>query len=215
MCSVVREQTLTDDYLHTLFCEIEAIVNSRPITRVPGEVSDLEPLTPNHLLQLKSDVNLSPAIAGKLSQYAKRRWRQVQYLADLFWRRWTAEYLPQLLQRQKWVHPKRNAKEGDVVLIVNEATPRNAWPLGRVIETLPGSDGLVRRVKVKTKSNVLVRPIDKLCLLLEAEIPEQGELVEKADHEERSHRQHQAPSLQCVSNARPRRGAKPVKRLDL
>ncbi|XP_072020321.1 uncharacterized protein [Amphiura filiformis] len=75
MCSVIKEQILTDDSLRTLLCEIEAIVNSRPLTNVPGEVSDLEPLTPNHLLQLKSDMILPTAAVGKLSQYAKRRWR--------------------------------------------------------------------------------------------------------------------------------------------
>ena len=57
-------------------------------------------------------------------------------------------------------------------MVVNEATPRNVRPLARVIEVLPGTDGLVRRVKVKTKTNVLTRPVDKLCLLLEAEFPE-------------------------------------------
>ncbi|XP_072020456.1 uncharacterized protein [Amphiura filiformis] len=179
MCSVIKEQILTDDSLHTLLCEIEAIVNSRPLTNAPGEVSDLEPLTPNHLLQLKSDMILPPAAAGKLSQYAKRRWRQVQYLADLFWRRWIKEYLPQLQQRQKWIHPQRNAKVGDVVMVVNESTPRNVWPLGRVIETLPASDGLVRRVRVKTRTSILTRPIDKLCLLLESEVPDQDIGVKK------------------------------------
>ena len=99
MRSVIREQVLTDDTLHTLLCEIEAIVNNRPITSVPADASDPEPLTPNHLLQLKTTCNLPPTITGKLSQYAKRRWKQVQYLAGLFWRRWKAEYLPQLQQR--------------------------------------------------------------------------------------------------------------------
>ncbi|XP_072022069.1 uncharacterized protein [Amphiura filiformis] len=232
MCSVIKEQTLTDDSLRTLLCEIEAIVNSRPLTNVPGEVSDLEPLTPNHLLQLKSDMILPPAAAGKLSQYAKRRWRQVQYLADLFWRRWIKEYLPQLQQRQRWIHPQRNAKVGDVVMVVNESTPRNVWPLGRVIETLPASDGLVRRVRVKTRTSILTRPIDKLCLLLESEVPDLDIGVKKD-----STSTH--PSVQALGNpstkpkttssatnnetvsvsgtpeARPRRTLKPVKRLDL
>ncbi|XP_072041448.1 uncharacterized protein [Amphiura filiformis] len=84
MCSIVREQTLTDDSLHTLLCEIESILNNRPITTVPGESTDPEPLTPNHILLLKGDMNLPPAVTGKLNQYAKRRWKQVQYMSDLF-----------------------------------------------------------------------------------------------------------------------------------
>ena len=56
-----------------------------------------------------------------------------------------------------------------IVILIDEKLPRNTWHLGRVIETYPSSDGLVRSVKVKTKSadNVtnLIRPIHKLCLL--------------------------------------------------
>ena len=42
--------------------------------------------------------------------------------------------------------------------------------MGRVTETIPDSRGHVRRVKVRTKSNVLERPITKLCFLLEASV---------------------------------------------
>ncbi|KAK0151921.1 hypothetical protein N1851_006691 [Merluccius polli] len=72
-------------------------------------------------------------------------------------------------QRQKWAHIKRNFKENDLVVIVDPTAPRNSWPLGRVMKTLPGHKGLVRSVLVKTKTNTLQRPIDKLCLVLEAE----------------------------------------------
>ena len=41
-------------------CEVEAIVNSRPLTTVSGEPDDLEPLTPNHILTTKSTVILPP-----------------------------------------------------------------------------------------------------------------------------------------------------------
>ena len=94
-----------------------------------------------------------------------RRWRHVQYLADQFWKRWVKEYLPTLQLRQKWLETKRNLQTNDVVLVMDDSLPRNSWPLGRVVKTFPGKDGLVRSVEVKTATNVLVRPIDKLCLL--------------------------------------------------
>lgn len=86
-----------------------------------------------------------------------------------FWKRWTTEYLTLMQQRQKWVNITRNFKENDVVVIVDPTAPRNSWPLGRVVKTLPGPKGLVRSVLVKTKANVVQRPISKLCLILEAE----------------------------------------------
>ena len=150
-------------------CEVEGIMNSRPITTVSGDPNDIEPLTPNHLLLLKSEVALPPGLFKKEDLLSHRQWRQVQYLADLFWRRWSKEYLPLLQLRQKWVKPKRNLAVGDVVLISTEASHHNSWPLGRIVETFPDKRGFVRQVRVRTKSAVYERPVEKLCLLVEGE----------------------------------------------
>ncbi len=56
---------------------------------------------------------------------------------------------------------------GDIVLVLDPTAPRGSWPLGRVLETFPDDKGLVRTVKIKTKSSVLERPVGKICLLLE------------------------------------------------
>ena len=37
--------------------------------------------------------------------------------------------------------------------------------MGRVAEGVPGQDGRVRSVKVKTKDGVFMRPVNKVCLL--------------------------------------------------
>ena len=57
---------------------------------------------------------------------------------------------------------------GDIVQISTENSPRNTWPLRRVFEVLLDRKGLVRCAKVKVKRTVVERPIDKLCLHLEA-----------------------------------------------
>ena len=166
--AILNQQILDDEGLTTLLCEVESIINSRPITQVSEDPKDLEALTPNHLLLLRSEIPLTPGVFQKEDLYSRRRWRQVQYLADQFWKRWSKEYLPMLQTRLKWLREQRNLSVGDIVLVVDDTCSRNAWPLGRIIETLPNSDGCVRRVKVKTKSGILMRPIDK-CVLLEAE----------------------------------------------
>lgn len=165
---VLKEQTLDDDCLHTALCEVEAVINDRPISTVTNDPNDLEPLTPNHLLQLKTSPIMPPGLFHKEDLYSQRRWRQVQYLANLFWRRWIREYLPLMQLRHKWNKVKRNFTPGDLVVIIDEKAPRNSWPLGRVVKALPGSKGLVRSVLVKTKTNIIQRPITKLCLLMEA-----------------------------------------------
>lgn len=126
-------------------------------------------LTPQHLLILKTNPNLPPGVFDKDDTYARKRWRQVQYMSDLFWKRWTREYLPQLQKRQKWNRPACNFIPGDVVLIVDESSPRGSWLMGRIVKTVEDEHGVVRKVRVKTKMNELERPITKLCLLQEAE----------------------------------------------
>lgn len=77
---------LDDSSLRTLFYEAMAIVNSRPLN-VEGinDPHSLEPLTPNHLILMKSKVALPPP--GKFLRedlYAAKRWRRVQYLVEQF-----------------------------------------------------------------------------------------------------------------------------------
>ena len=118
--ALVKKQQLNDEGLSTLMCEAETIVNGCPITKLSDDPRDLEPLTPHHLLLLCAGPTTPPE--------NKRRWRQVQYLAVLFWRRWTQEYLPSLQERQKWNKEQRNVAFDDVVLVLYENTPRSSWP---------------------------------------------------------------------------------------
>jgi len=155
---------LSDDMLDTLFCEVESIVNSRPITKVSDSIDDLEPLTPNHILLLRGCPPVSPGSFCDGDLF-RRKWRVVQQLADTFWRRWLREYLPELQRRSKWHDSRRNVKVGDVVLVCDEATPRGLWPMGVVTEIKLSQDQLVRSVRVKTKSSTFLRPLSKIVLL--------------------------------------------------
>lgn len=155
---------LDDECLNTLFCEVEAMVNNRPITKVSSDPRDSEPLTPSHLLILRRGVPFSVGNISKADSY-RRRWKHVQSLADQFWYRWVREYLPTLQLRQKWTEETRNLSVDDVVLMRGETTCRGHWPLGRVTKIFSGRDGLVRSVEVRTQNTTLIRPIHKLCLL--------------------------------------------------
>ena len=64
---------------------------------------------------------------------------------------------------------RRNLKPGDIVLVVDSNSPRGHWPLGRILEVLPGADGIVRVAKVYVGKKVSIRPVNKLCVLLEKE----------------------------------------------
>jgi len=156
--------SMSDESLNTLFCEVEAIINGRPLTKCSNDVSDLSPLTPNHLLLMRELPALPPGIFSEADVY-RRRWRCVQHYANVFWQRWLKEYIPELQKRSKWLNETRNLQKGDLVLIVEENMPRGVWPLGVVTEAYRSKDGLVRSVKLRTKSTCLVRPVTKVVLL--------------------------------------------------
>ena len=93
----------------------------------------------------------------------------MQYLANQFWRRWITEFIPTLQERRKWHTIEQNLTEEDIVLLVDENSARCNWPRGKVIETFPSDDDLVRNVKVRTKDSVFEKPIHKLVLLYREE----------------------------------------------
>ena len=136
MGALTKEQILDDEGLATLLCEVESIVNGRPVTKVSDDPRDMEVLTPNHLLLLRSGPSAPPGLFSKDEIYSRRRWRQVQYLADIFWRRWIKEYLLSLQERQKWNRPRRNFAVDDIVLVADLSCPQSCWPIGRILDVV-------------------------------------------------------------------------------
>ncbi|XP_037302804.1 uncharacterized protein LOC119193309 [Manduca sexta] len=113
----LKEKAPSEETLRTLLAEAEHSVNSRPLTHVSVDPRDPEALTPNHF-------------------YVDRRaWRAAQALADNFWRRWIAEYLPTLVPRGESTRRVRPLRVNDVVAIADQQLPRNVWPLGIVQRT--------------------------------------------------------------------------------
>ena len=172
---------LDDETLKTFMVEAEAIVNCRPLTVDAINSPQMpEPLTPNHLLTMKSKVILPPP--GEFQRadlYSKKRWRRVQYLANEFWTRWRKDYLQSLQPRQKWMSKRRNLQVDDIVVVMDDNSPRNSWRIARVEEVYPDDDGLVRKVRIKIADRnldrngrpvgppvSLCRPVQKLILLL-------------------------------------------------
>ena len=92
--ALLKEQVVSDEVLLTVVAEASNILNSRPLTRNSDDAQDELPLTPNHLLKLRSDWEIPPGIFDENDIYTKRRWRQAQYMVNLFWQRWVKEYLP-------------------------------------------------------------------------------------------------------------------------
>ena len=166
---ILKERAPRPETLSTLLAEVEALVNSRPITHVSTDPSYPEALTPNHFLIGTSSNGPAFGKYDDLDLSPPRQWRIAQRLTDMYWSRWLKEFLPTLLPRQKWTREERAFRVGDYVLIVEPNTERGCWRHGVVNATHVGGDGRVRIVDVRTRSGLLRRPVTRLALLTPAE----------------------------------------------
>lgn len=162
---VVGNQLLTYEELSTVLIQIEAVLNSRPLTPISTDPNDLSPLTPGHFLTLEPLTALPDPDITQININRLTRWQLLQKLHRDFWKRWQQEYLHTLQQRSKWHTTTFPVTVGTMVLIKNELSAPLHWPLGRIIELHPGADGIVRVATVKTAKGIFKRPLVKLCPL--------------------------------------------------
>ncbi|KYN50043.1 hypothetical protein ALC62_00070, partial [Cyphomyrmex costatus] len=162
---IIGEASLRYDELYTLLVQIEAVLNSRPLTPMSNDPQDLNVLTPAHFLigcpltsYPESDLNSLPI--NRLS-----RWQRVEQLKHQFWRRWVKEYLHNCQLRVKWNKASDSIKVGQLVILLEENLPPLCWALARIEEIHPGKDNITRVVSVRTTKGVYKRPITKLCVL--------------------------------------------------
>ena len=84
--------------------------------------------------------------------------------------RFRKEYLPTLNNRQKWRSTTNETlKKGDLVCLIEDSNKRGYLNLGRVTETIDGSDGsdgVIRSAIVRTNDGVYKRPVVKLAPVL-------------------------------------------------
>lgn len=161
----LADKYLRIDELQTLVTQIEAILNSRPLTSTSSSAEDFKALTPGHFLMLKP-VNLLPEPTWKSSNVTRlQSWQLIQYtvccLADQF----KKLYFNELQRRAKWRTPQPNVSTGTLVLLQDDNLPPTKWRLGRIIEVFKGSDNMVRSVAVKTSTGEVTRAVQRVAPL--------------------------------------------------
>ena len=166
---ITKDRPFTEEALYTFLCEVEALLNSRPLAAISDDINDLEVLTPNHLIYGYHNKICTP-ISETLNLNIRSKWKSVQAGVNLFWKRWISEYLPTLTKRLKWATDQPNIRVGDLVIVRQNSIPRYHWPLGRVIKCFKGTDSIVRSVQLKLSNSEVTRPVQAICLLEHAEI---------------------------------------------
>lgn len=159
---VLGKNSVSYEEMQTLLCDCETVMNDRPLTYVEDDsASALEPLSPSSFLQTLCSSDTTDLDQIDTTSLNKRL-KYLQKLREDFRQRFRNEYLTTLIQRQKdkW----GNLKVGDIVLIEGE-DKRIKWPLGLVVETFTGKDGIYRVAKVKTSAGYKTRPVQRLYRL--------------------------------------------------
>lgn len=156
---------LTYEEYTTVLTQIEAVLNSRPLTSLSNDPNDLSVLTPGHFLigdtmTCIPEPDYTPLMINRLG-----RWQRVQQIQQQFWQRWKSEYLTELQQRSKWKRKEPEIIVGSLVLLKDDNLPPLKWAMGRVISLHPGKDNINRVVTIKTSTGIMKRAITKICLL--------------------------------------------------
>ena len=164
---VMGVRRFTFEQLTTITCRIEACLNSRPLMPITSHDPDgLTTLTSGHFLTTKSTTIYPEDPTPLTDRQILQKWNICQGIVQQFWTRWHKEYINTLQARTKWQHSSPNLQIEDIVAIRpgGKIIPCH-WPLGRVLKTLPGTDGKVRAVILKTKTGIRQRAVTQLALI--------------------------------------------------
>ena len=119
----------------TILTDIEAMINSRPLTYIGDDIRDGRVITPA-LLAIGRDLgNTQDDIPKPVKLRLSDRYRYQRRLQNHFW---LQDYLPSLWIRQRWTKEEIPLKEKDVVLVSEDNISRGKWRLGKVAEPFLG-----------------------------------------------------------------------------
>lgn len=131
-----------------------------------NDPNDFLPLTPAHFLIGDTFTSVPSPPLLDVRENLLNKYQRLQQLVQHFWSRWAKEYVSTLQTRSKWKQTSQQVlKPGLLVLIKDDGLPPSKWCIGRITETHPGPDNIVRLVSIKNRSGVFKRPVVKICVL--------------------------------------------------
>ncbi|KAG6457337.1 hypothetical protein O3G_MSEX010257 [Manduca sexta] len=166
---VLGSTHLTYEELSTLFTQVEAILNSRPLCPLSSSPNDFLSLSPGHFLIGRRVTALPSPVVDIRNETQLSRYYRMEKIRQHFWTRWQREYIGELQQRTKWKTSHSSLNIGDLVLIQEDNVPPLSWRLGRVARLFFGPDGISRVADINTTRGCIRRPLVRLCPLPNAE----------------------------------------------
>lgn len=169
-CKVHLKRVLANAWLvyedfSTVLCEIEAILNSRPLTPMSTDPSDYSALTPSHFLIGRPMMSLPDPDVQHIPENRLSLYQRIQQMQQHFWTRWAVEYVSELQVLQKWHNNQQSLEPGMLVVVKENNIPPLQWCMGRILRVHPGQDGVARVATIKTERGVIKRAFTKICVL--------------------------------------------------
>jgi len=155
MLKHLQPHTLRTDELASILIEIEAILNSRPLTPLESTDPDVTTLTPGHFL-IGRPLTAACSRSYDSSIGNLKRWQLTQRLSQDLWHNWKTHYIQSIQARNKHRHT-HTLQKGDVVFLKDDSLAYRQWPLAKVLEVHEGDDGVVRVVDVLCQGKKLRR----------------------------------------------------------
>ena len=153
-----------EEYI-TVLSKIEAILNSRPLSPMSENSNDLNVLTPAHFLIGDCPTAIPEEILDNCDVTFSKRYQLHKQLLSQFWKTWRSDYLHSLQVKKIWHKLDRKVMKGDLVLIKRAFQRPLEWPIGRVVETYMGSDGVARTANVLSNRGLNKESVTNLILL--------------------------------------------------
>jgi hypothetical protein len=161
---VLGSAHLTYEDLYTTLTQIEALLNSRPLTPLSSDRNDFLPLTPGHFIIGRSMTAIPEQDLTSRTRLVDR-YQKIQQLRQHFWARWQLEYISELQIRTKWRQSTNGELTiGTLVVIKDKQQPPIKWLLGRIRRIFPGRDGIARVAEIQTATGLLLEHISSLYM---------------------------------------------------
>ncbi|XP_052739599.1 uncharacterized protein LOC128198522 [Bicyclus anynana] len=168
----LQKHLLKDNEFNTIVREIEAVVNTRPLTCVDSEIEHiLKPsdfLTSGNCISIEATETDSSIPGTSRKQDLIQCWKRALKIREEFKEMFSNRYLLSLRERYQHSHKepritsKLDPRVGQIVQIKGDSKNRESWKVGKIINLIKGKDDLSRVAQVKVGETVYTRSISHL-----------------------------------------------------
>lgn len=210
MIRTLQKHLLKDNQLMTITKEIEAILNTRPLTCVDSEmVHVLAPadfLTMGKTISIDTNIDERPVSGTTTKINLIKSWKRALIILEEFKDIFMNRYLPSLRERYQNSVKEPRVKSalkpeiGQIVQIRGDSKNRESWKVGKIVSLSPGVDGHIRVAKVKVGTTEYTRSISQLYPLEVNEIDDetQAKVVDQPSDKPRFVSHAYTPEIEVI-----------------